>query len=300
MDGLEENRRKIAKRESVVTKFLVDVKKVGKYSPGVMMRKMNNRRKIAAVSHKEGDNNFAYENTVLEKRPRVVVYTCITGGYDNLLTPKIYPEGVDYVAFVDERQDESGWQMRKVPENPEKMDNVLRNRYVKFHPFELFGDKYDFAIYIDGNIEVVGDLGVMTLAAAKAETGLALHRHRQRDSLQAEAEVCKILGKGDARCLDLQVERYRKAGFPEDFGLYECNVIVSDLHNKVARKILTDWWEEFKRSKSMRDQIALPYVVWENGFEFDKIGSLGNNVYRNPRLWISEKIHEKMQKKEER
>ena len=85
-----------------------------------------------------------------------------------------------------------------------------------------------------------------------------------------------------------EINKYREEGFPKAFGLYECNVIVCDLNNKNSETITTSWWDNFLNSESYRDQITLPYVVWKNGFEFDDIGSLGDNVYKNSKIRMEE------------
>ncbi len=244
--------------------------------------------RISMLSHDEKENNYQHQDEDWDKVGKAVVYTSITGGYDDLLSaPKI--EDVDFVAYVDGAKGEkmrNGWKIREMPEDETLGNNILRNRYMKFHPFELFGGKYDYSIYIDGNIEVLGDIRKM-LPGIDKKTGLAFHRHQRRDSVYKEIKACKILKKGNARKLNEQGARYKKEGFPREFGLYECNVIATDLHSKSAEKILNAWWEEFLKSESMRDQIALPYVVWKLGYEFNDVGSLGDNVYKNPLVRVT-------------
>ena len=46
----------------------------------------------------------------------------------------------------------------------------------------------------------------------------------------------------------------------------------------------------------MRDQIALPYVMWKNGYSFEDVGLLGDNVFKNPVFSIHEKIHKDNEK----
>ncbi len=298
----EKNKRKIQAKISNVAKFRKDLRKFVDMIKGSeykkLVEKMLNRKKIAGLSNKEVDNGRQSSFLNIEScntPPRVVVYTCITNGYDTLLDPAILPENVTYIAFLDNYSKIKGsrWIIKKIPDSIQKEipDGVLANRFVKFHPNEIIGDEFDYSIYVDGNIRIVGDITTL-IDAVNPKTGLALHRHRQRNSVFDEVEVCKILKKGNVEKLSEQAKKYKEKGFPAAFGLYECNVIVSDLHNKMAKKLLDDWWQEFLESESMRDQIALPYVVWKNGLGFDDIGSLGRNVYRNPKFSFAEKIHE--------
>lgn len=269
-------------------KFLKLLRK-GKFL--TIVKKIFASRKIRKLSHPEYDNDFC-EPAVDNDVSKIVIYTCITGGYDKLRDS--FADGLDFVAFIDTKGVTSNcWKISKIPEKIKKLnDKALINRYIKFHPYELFGDKYDVAIYVDGNVSVVDDVRSLATVAKKCKTGLALHRHRQRDSLYNEAAVCRIIGKGNKEKISCQVDRYRKEGFPEEYGLFECSVIVTDLHNEKGKKILDDWWEEYLSSGSGRDQLAIPYVLWKNGYKFSDVGSLGKNVYRNPKFLIAEKTHE--------
>ena len=111
-----------------------------------------------------------------------------------------------------------------------------------------------------------------------------MHKHCIRDCLYEEAKVLKIWKKGNKKYIDSQIKEYMKEGFPSNFGLAEANVIITDLNNDKAEKILELWWDEFVKSKSMRDQLAFPYIIWKNGFDINRITTLGNNVYDNPKI----------------
>ena len=253
-----------------------------------IIMKLINRKKVNKFnSHGELENNFTPKDILkIEEKPRIAVYTCITGSYDKLITPFIKFDNIDYIAYTDNKEENNEvWQVHDIPENIKKIgDNVLINRYIKFHPNEFFDkSKYDYAIYLDGNIKIISDLTDFVYGI-NPKTGLALHRHRFRNCIYNEIEVCRLIKKGNYNKMKKQADRYESEGFPKNFGLYECNVIATDLNNDKSKKITDAWWEEFVNSESFRDQIALPYVVWKNNYRFDDIGSLGNNVYRNAKI----------------
>lgn len=227
-------------------------------------------------------NNFTYGDYPNGKK--FVVYTCITGNYDNLLEPLYTHTDIDYVAFTDAPTIITDiWDIRQITQNQNEFtNNTLINRYFKFHPQELFPE-YDYAIYIDGNMRVVSDLRNL-VNRINEKTGLAFHRHGVRNCIYKEAEVCRIFGKGNYKKISEQLKRYEREGFPREFGLYEANVILTDLKNPEAKKIFDSWWDEFCQSDSYRDQIALPYVVWSCGHEFDDVGNLGFHVNNNPKF----------------
>lgn len=290
-----------------LNKRIIDLKKSKEFRTGRnfiiikdMIRKMQfkkiikkevNKIKRRKWSFPEKENSFIDINKQDENK-KVVVYTCVTGKYDNIIEPFIKQKNVDYIFFTDEPNVESDiWQVRQLPKNVENIgDKILQNRYIKFHPYELFENEYDYAIYIDGNIEIIGDMKKITFAADSL-TGLALHRHRTRNSVFDEAKECYIVHKGNPEKIKAQMKKYEKEGFLPKFGLYECCVIVSNLKSQNGKKILEDWWHEFLSSESYRDQLSLPYVIWKDNFNFDDVGNLGYNVYQNPKFSFKEKIH---------
>lgn len=246
-------------------------------------QKMSRKLKDKIVrSHKFRNNNFVAREDGRE-RPKIVVYSCITGGYDKVAVPVHTFQNIDYVLFTDGNIKSDKWTIRAIPEEYKQETPALTNRYIKMHPHEVFAkDSYEYSIYIDGNIKVVGDLTPM--AYAVSELGLAMHRHSMREDIKKEVYACISQKKGNRKKLIQQFKRYKRAGFPKKYGMLECNVIAAALGNQCAEKILKAWWEEFIKSGSMRDQIALPYVLWKMGYKIENVGNLGYNVYRNPKL----------------
>lgn len=215
---------------------------------------------------------------------KIAVYSCITGGYDELIEPFFDIEGIDYIMFTDNHDIVSEkWEIRPIPENITMLNNNIQiNRYVKMHP-NIVGAKYDYALYIDGNICVVSNIKNM-INVLNPQTGFALHRHSSRDCIYDEVQACKNLKRGNIDKLNEQVSRYRNAGFPAHYGLLEATIILTDLHNPTALDLQEKWWQEFLRSESRRDQIALPYVLWSNHVKLNDIGNLGCPIQRNPKF----------------
>lgn len=219
----------------------------------------------------------------LYKKLKVVMYSAVIGRYDDIQVPLLVPDNVRYVLYTDLPQLYERYasiiEIRVIPESILKMGPILANRYLKFHPHEFF-EHDEISIYMDGNVRAVMNLQTMCQAINKT-TGLAMHRHADRDCIYDEAEVCICLKRGNFRAIREQIDSYRDAQFPRHFGLNEATVIVSDLRNNMATKLLNDWWVEFSNSKSLRDQIAWPYVVWNNDLTIHDIGNLGYGVSNN-------------------
>ncbi len=253
-----------------------------------LINKIITNKKISKYSHDEIENNYKFIEKSNKVQPKIAVYTCITGNYDKkILEPFIETENIDFYLFTDNiKQKSENWYIRPIPKTvDEEYNNILKNRYLKMHPYELFKD-YDYSIYIDGNVQVMSDLTEMTYAVDE-KIGIAMHKHQFRDCVYDEIEVCKIKNKGNYKEMKRQVEKYSQEGFPKKFGMLEATIIITDLKNEMAKKFLNDWWIEFISTRSLRDQISLQYVVWKNNLKISDIGVLGNNLYRNPKFRIN-------------
>lgn len=256
-----------------------------------LMKKMLENKKISKFNaHGEIDNELKINTK--EKNicniPKIAVYSCITGNYDKeILEPFVKLENTDFYLFTDnEKQTSENWIIKAIPkEIDKKYNNILKNRYMKMHPHDLFKN-YDYSIYIDGNVKVMSDLTELVYAINE-NVGMAMHKHQFRDCICDEIEVCRIKKKGNYKEMKKQVEKYVENGFPKKFGMLEATIIVTDLKNEVAKKLLNDWWDEFISTESLRDQISLQYIVWKNKFKIDDIGTLGNNLYRNPKFRVN-------------
>ena len=234
------------------------------------------------ILSKEPTQHYYEEGTPIENI-KVAVYTCITGGYDNAKPPVYVGKDTDYFVYTDSKMVNSSiWKSRQIDYSDFSQN---ANRYYKFHPFEYFSD-YDYAIYIDGNVQIVTDVTTLCSIAHNCKSGIAMHAHHSRDCAYQEAKACHYYKRGNKENIEAQIARFKKEGFPERFGLYEATIIVYDLTNLLAKKIAIDWWNEYIDSNTKRDQISFPYIIWKNNLSIDDVGCLGNNLWDNPKFVI--------------
>ena len=226
--------------------------------------------------------NSNYDN--LEKF-KIVVYTCITGNYDIVQEPIYCNENVDYILFTNnEKLKSNRWKVSLI-KMPNGFNNKKLNRYVKMHPHEYLKD-YDYSIYVDGNIKIYSDL-TSFINKIDNNIGLGLSMHSSRDKISDEIKTCEILKKVDQKELKNLISRvndYYNEGFPDNYGLIEAPVIVTDLSNKNAKKILDNWWNEYNDNNLSRDQICLPYILWKMNIPINQIGTISNNIFKNAKL----------------
>lgn len=214
---------------------------------------------------------------------KIAVYGCITNGYDIVKQPVYVGDDTTYHVFTDELTNNAGiWHEHLIRVQDYYND---ANRYFKFHPFEVFKD-YDFAIYTDGNVKVLSDVSTICSIAKKSKIGIAMHRHHARECAYQEALACHFYKRGNYDKILEQLDRFRKEGFPENYGLCEATVIVYDLKNPIAKKLSNQWWDEYIKSGTKRDQIPFPYILWKNGFKIEDVGDLGNDLMGNPKFLV--------------
>ena len=237
-------------------------------------------KKVNKISSNDKSKEIKY-NKGNKLYTNYAVYTCITNNYDKIYAP--YFSDTEFILFTDKINSNYNqiWQQREIPDKVKSFKGNKINRYCKMHPFELL-DNYDFSIYIDGNVQVISNISGLCDIAKNSKCGIAMHQHPSRNCAYVEAKACEIYHRGNVDKIKQQMKKYEKEGFPQNFGLCEATIIICDLKNPIAKKIMSDWYDEFCRSESERDQLALPYVIWKNGYKISDIGDLGNNLLFNP------------------
>lgn len=227
--------------------------------------------------------NIVYNDMNIDN-VKVAVYTCIIGEYDSLKEPLCDIDNIDFYLITDDKSKYSGYvgKFNIVEFNDSFGCNTLKNRYVKMNQHKFFKE-YDYSVYIDGSIKILGDIRSF-IKLINDNTGLAIHAHNHRNCIYDEAKVLKILKKGSLKNIDSQIMKYTNNLFPKNFGMYEACVLVTDLSNDKTKGIYNDWYNEFIRSGSFRDQLSLPYILWRKNFKYLDVGILSNDVHSNKLL----------------
>ena len=169
---------------------------------------------------------------------------------------------------------------------------IIVSRYFKTQPHLIF-DTYDYSIYIDGNMRVISDLSCFIQRIGM--TGIATNRHYARNCIYNEGEACIIMRKATQKAVYEQLDYYREKGMPKQYGLYETGILVRKHKDPICIKLMNDWWDQINRF-SKRDQLSFPYVMWKNGYQYEDIGLICNNVRKNHKISFSD-AHKKQEKK---
>jgi hypothetical protein len=191
-----------------------------------------------------------------------VIYTALFGGYDRLLEqPPV--EGTRFVCFTDDPSMRSrSWEIRVVPPAPHPRRAA---RAVKTSP-HLHVPDHEWSIWVDARLSIRSDDFAERLVTAAQSTGMAVMAHRQRHDLYEEAEHVYRMGFDTSPALLNQIARYRARGMPEGTGLYSTMAMARRLADPAVRHVDERWGQEIEAG-SVRDQVALPFVLWESDFE---------------------------------
>ncbi len=196
-----------------------------------------------------------------------VIYSCITGNYDDLIEHTYVNPEVDYVLFADNdtvvSNPRSIWQVKKTVYN--QLDVVRNQRWHKLHP-HLILPEYQYSLYVDGNIDILNETLFENVSRLRsAGIRMSLPAHAKRDCLYTELDRCVELGKDRESIMRSQVALMKNDGYPKNNGLFENNIIYRMHHDSEIISIMHDWWQ-WIRHYSRRDQLSFVYVLWKHRY----------------------------------
>lgn len=214
-------------------------------------------------------NNFSDVDSSVNriKKNKIVVYTAITDNYDNLYEPLYKSDKFDYVCFTDNPNLKSDfWKIKTLNCN---LDATRKARYVKILPHLFFQD-YNYSVWVDANINIVGDLYKL-LRIYLRKSSLVFFRHSDgRNCIYQEAEACIRRKKDDKNVILTQAEKYKKENYPINNGLISTGVILRRHKDPKIIETMDDWWDEVKNF-SKRDQMSFNYIAWKHKTPFSII-----------------------------
>lgn len=216
---------------------------------------------------------------------KLVIYTCVTGGYDRIEDPAVVVPWADYVCFSNNPVKSSVWQWRPI-EEAELPVAALRtptliSRWYKLRP-ELLFPEYDYSLWIDGNI-VIASGEIYEIVENQMEAGVLYSgiRHPERDDVYEESERILRGGRESAARLRKTVKYLLKEGFPRHWGLFENNVILRR-HNDAQVMRFDEFWMGMLVNYSQRDQMSQTYCLWKTGLPFEYLLPEGFSARNHP------------------
>lgn len=193
---------------------------------------------------------------------KTVVYTALTGGYDQPVRHEHLNPNYDYVIFSDLPLNNNGfWDVR--PIDFWHPDGVRMARRIKTSP-HIYLKEYETAIWIDANVVIRKDIKkYVDKLKNQHSVAIAGIPHPHRKCAYKEAQIVVDSNKDISGRVDRQMRTYESFKFPKEHDLIESNFLVIDLKNKITAQLMSDWWSQINKY-SHRDQLSLNFVLWKN------------------------------------
>lgn len=211
---------------------------------------------------------------------KYVIYSVITGGFDEVKQPLVVDSRFDYILYSDvELESKDGvWQIKPIPYKD--TDKRRQSRFPKAHP-EVCLSEYVASLYIDGTLQISSSW-VYERCIELCDQGVewAGIMHQWRNSIYEETDW--MIKAGWVHDYDtilwhsfLWKERYVAQGF-----LYENNIIFR-CHTDNVKEVNDIWWWSIENYVK-RDQFSLMYALWKvpgikTGFFLPKTENAWNN-----------------------
>ncbi len=216
------------------------------------------------------------------QKMKKVLYTCITGDYDQVPEHKYVDQNWDYILFTDkkdlvQRGQIYHWQVRELPFT--RLSNAKNSRYPKLNPHLVLPD-YDYSLYMDANI-VVNSAEFFAHINTHIDNGVlvAIPLHGDRSCIYRESEIIVEWLIERKKVVEAQMAFLRKEGFPEGYGLHE-NCLILRRHNDDRLVAVQELWWKMLTKFSRRDQLSGMYSFWKNGVEITPLYSREKGYHR--------------------
>lgn len=193
-----------------------------------------------------------------------VIYTVLTGNYEDILQPQVVDNRFDYVLFSNDSLKDLGiWSVRSIPDVIPG-DNKRLSRYPKTHPESLLSE-YKASLYVDANIQILDswvynrfielyNMGIDYAGIKLVLTGRDCIYEHTFDMCLRRLEYASIAVK--------QCHAMFKAGFPRHYGINENNVIFR-IHSDLMKDVDEEWWH-WITTFSSRDQFSYMFCLWKH------------------------------------
>jgi hypothetical protein len=221
-------------------------------------------------------------NEFIETKNKKVIYTCISGDYDNLKDIGNYDDSWDYICFTNLIRPGryKKWEIREIPKILNFLDQTKRARALKILP-HLFLPEYETSIWIDGTVEIINSPQQFMQKFLTPQDIFAVSAHPDRICVYQERDACIKFKKDDEKILIKQTEIYKNEGYPENWGMVQTGIIYRK-NVKEVRFLCNMWWEQVLKY-SKRDQISFNYVLWKYPIN---IKPLNSNIICSDYFWL--------------
>jgi|694.fasta_scaffold05456_9 hypothetical protein len=207
---------------------------------------------------------------------KIAIYTCITGNYDKLALPTSVDNRFDYFCFSDDSNNVVAPWVFKPIDLPD-LDNKDKQRYIKIHVNQFFPE-YDSTIYMDGKIQITGELYDFFISIYNLPYCLSAFTHTERSCIYSEGAACSYYSHDWIWNIAAQMREYSSNDFPLNEGLMDTYVLFRK--NTPQTDLLMDaWWLAYLKGVK-RDQLSLSYVAWKHEIPIHYLGHIDSHYFK--------------------
>lgn len=214
-----------------------------------------------------------------DKKKKYVIYTCISGNYDKLCNlSNVNLNDFDYICFTNSdqilEQESNVWKVINVKNFNIGIDKDDKDYFVKFarffktHP-HLFFENYEKSIWIDGNVNIIGDT-IEFIKLFNKDEYIFIPTHPIRKCIYDEIKAVEAARYETKENLNIVNKFLLNENYPKDNNLVQSGIILRDHLNKDCMFLMEKWWEMIK-NYSKRDQLSFNYIFWKYGGKYQTI-----------------------------
>jgi len=219
------------------------------------------------------------------KKNKLVIYTAFTKGYDSLKEPEFVDENCDYICFTNDQNLKSEiWDIKYMEDSI--LDNNRKAKEYKVLSHKYLAE-YKYSFWLDGTFKIKDSIREYIYKYLKKDSKILCVIHPERGCIYDEFKASKKITRYPAVIMEKQTDKYKKEGFPSNYGLPVLGAIFRKHNSKEIIKLMEDWWGEIM-SFSNQDQLSFPYVAWKNNIH----PSVSDIYYWNNSYWTKEKNKE--------
>ena len=193
---------------------------------------------------------------------KVVVYIAILNGYDKLRNHVDLP--YDFIAYIDDKSivpANTNWQIRDIPEEIAELSMFDQLHYLKHMPHKLFPD-YDISVWEDGKVSINKNIQYL-LDLDYEDNKFLSNKHPERQCIYDEINILRCYKWEKKSICDELEQKYKQEGFPKDYGLINCCMIIRRHNDPYVIEIMEETTALLKKYGIARPELVITYILWK-------------------------------------
>ena len=193
--------------------------------------------------------NFPYSES------KKCIYTVLINHYDELQDPEFITPGWDYICYTNNTDIKSSvWKLIQINDNDLICPFRLNRKYKCLN--HLVDASYDLSIYMDSNLQILGNLDKFINSSFSQLTDIAVVYHKHRLSVKQEVDACIENKKDSEEKIHGQFNDYIINEKFTDQMMLSWNTLIIRKTNQPTLKLFMEHWFNEIMNRSSRDQIS--------------------------------------------